>query len=108
MGLSIREWWKARFGNRTNEAPSSDHTSPSTGQHQIILYTRVGCHLCENVHADLEKLRPDFDFTLESHDIDQDPELREKFDTCVPVLVVDGKIRFRGAVNLVLLRRMLR
>lgn len=100
MGISIRDWWKARFGNR-----SSDYNS--TGQHRIILYTRVGCHLCENVHADLEKLRPDFDFTLESHDIDQDPELREKFDTCVPVLVVDGKIRFRGAVNLVLLKRML-
>ena len=27
------------------------------------------------------------------------PQLREQFDTCVPVVEIDGKIRFRGRVN---------
>ena len=39
-------------------------------------------------------------------DIDTDPGLRERFDTCVPVIEIDGKIRFRGRVDEVLLRRI--
>jgi hypothetical protein len=39
--------------------------------------------------------------------IDDAPTLRERFDTCVPVVEFDGKIRFRGHVDPVLLRRLL-
>ena len=39
-------------------------------------------------------------------DIDADPALRERFDTCVPVVEIDGQVRFRGRVEPVLLRRM--
>jgi hypothetical protein len=41
-------------------------------------------------------------------DIDADPELRQRFDTCIPVVEIDGKIRFRGHVNRMLLRRIIR
>jgi hypothetical protein len=41
-------------------------------------------------------------------DIDEDPALIERFNTCVPVVEIDGRIRFRGHVNVVLLRRLLR
>jgi predicted thioredoxin/glutaredoxin len=40
-------------------------------------------------------------------DIDADPELRLQFDHCVPVVAIDGKVRFRGRVNPTLLRRLL-
>lgn len=40
-------------------------------------------------------------------DIDADPALRDRFDTCVPVVEIDGKIRFRGRVDPILLRRLL-
>ena len=40
-------------------------------------------------------------------DIDQEQTLREQFDTCVPVVEIDGKVRFRGQVDPVLLRRLL-
>jgi glutaredoxin len=71
--------------------------------HTVALYTRVGCHLCDDAHALLVRhgLRP------ELVDIDTDPALRERFHTCVPVVVIDGKERFRGRVNEVLLRRIL-
>ena len=72
--------------------------------HQVTLYTRVGCHLCEDAERLLIKhgLRP------EKIDIDDDPALCEQFNTCVPVVEIDGKIRFRGRVSEVLLRRLLR
>ncbi len=41
-------------------------------------------------------------------DIDQCEELRKKYDVCVPVVEIDGHERFRGRVNEVLLRRLLR
>ncbi len=43
----------------------------------------------------------------ESIDIDADPALVAKFNECVPVVEIDGKIRFRGRVNEVLLERLL-
>ncbi len=39
-------------------------------------------------------------------DIDRDPELQKRFTECVPVVQIDGVIRFRGRVNEVLLRRL--
>ncbi len=69
----------------------------------IVLYTREGCHLCEDALALLQRhgLRPKL------VDIDGDPALREQFNTCVPVVEIDGKVRFRGRVNEVLLQRFL-
>jgi hypothetical protein len=40
-------------------------------------------------------------------DIDQDPALVDRFDVCVPVVEIDGKVRFRGRVDELLLRRLL-
>lgn len=70
----------------------------------VILYTRKGCHLC--VEA-LELLRHHgLEPTLQ--DIDVDDALRERFDVCVPVVEIDGKIRFRGKVDPRLLKRLLK
>lgn len=70
---------------------------------RVILYTRDGCHLCDDARDLLFRhgLRP------ESVDIDADAELRQRYETCVPVVVIDGVERFRGRVNEVLLRRLL-
>jgi glutaredoxin len=72
--------------------------------HQTLLYTRQGCCLCDDAQALLVRhgLQPRL------IDIDQDPALREKFTDCVPVVEIDGTIRFRGRINEVLLRRLLR
>lgn len=40
-------------------------------------------------------------------DANADEALREQFDTCVPVVEIDGKVRFRGRVDPLLLRRLL-
>ena len=71
--------------------------------HSAVLYTRQGCHLCEDAQALLEK----YGVAIESIDVDSDPALRERYNTCVPVVVLDGRERFRGKVNEVLLKRLL-
>jgi glutaredoxin len=67
------------------------------------LYTRQGCHLCDDARALLER----HGLAVESIDIDADPALRERYDVWVPVVVIDGQERFRGRIDERLLRRLL-
>jgi glutaredoxin len=67
------------------------------------LYTRVGCHLCDDARAVLLR----FGVTVSEIDIDDDPALRSRYNECVPVVVIDGKERFRGRVDPFLLRLLL-
>lgn len=71
---------------------------------QVILYTRKNCCLCDEAQQILERhgLKP----TLV--DIDRHPEKLAEYNECVPVVEIDGKVYFRGKVNEVLLRRMVR
>jgi glutaredoxin len=69
----------------------------------IVLYTRRGCHLCDDALALIR--RHGHDPLL--IDIDTDPTLRDRYNECVPVVEIDGKERFRGRVNEVLLSRLL-
>lgn len=69
----------------------------------IVVYTRHGCHLCDEAVVLINR------YTQVSRliDIDQDPELQARFTTCVPVVEINGRIRFRGRLNELLLRRVL-
>jgi glutaredoxin len=70
----------------------------------VTLYTRQGCHLCDEAAAVLSR----HGLQAEKVDIDSDPELVAQYTNCVPVVVIDGKERFRGRVDEVLLKRLLR
>ena len=91
-GLSC--WWRRRRG------PGGQHL-------HFVLYTRQGCHLCELAKQQLEVARRRYRFVLEEVDVDGEPELAERYGSQVPVITVNGKVRFRGAVNPVLLDRLL-
>jgi len=72
----------------------------------VVVYTRQGCHLCDEALTLLGREQRRYGFTLETVDVDSDPELRAKYDECVPVVMVNGKVRFRGTVNSHLVRRL--
>jgi glutaredoxin len=67
-----------------------------------ILYTRAGCCLCEEAKKILEA----HGLAVEDVDIDADAELRDRYNDCVPVVVIDGRERFRGRVDERLLKRL--
>jgi glutaredoxin len=69
----------------------------------VTLYTRRGCHLCDDALALLRR----YGLSPSEVDIDENPQLRELYDTCVPVVEIDGQVRFRGRVDEMLLRRLL-
>jgi glutaredoxin len=71
---------------------------------RVVLYTRDGCHLCEIAH----QLLREHGVEPICVDVEADVALRERFNECVPVVEIDGRIRFRGHVEPVLLKRLLR
>ena len=81
-------------------------TEPGVRFHKLRFYTRDGCHLCDQAKDLLLKYTaylPEIDEIR----IDDDDQLVEEFSTCVPVVRIDGKIRFRGGIDEVLLRRLI-
>lgn len=59
---------------------------------ELILYTREGCHLCEQMQRELVILKDWPQFPLRIVDIDEDPALRERFNEKVPVLALGEDI----------------
>ncbi len=74
---------------------------------EVVLYTRRGCHLCEDARAALESAGRRHPLAVRAVDVDADPELAARYGPEVPVVVIDGRVRFRGRVNPVLLERLL-
>jgi glutaredoxin len=75
---------------------------------RVVMYTRRGCHLCEDAWRALERARARHGFALEAVDVDGHPELASRYGLEVPVVTVDGKVRFRGVVNPHLLEKLVR
>ncbi len=70
---------------------------------QINVYTKATCPLCDKAKDVLAQ----HGLSFREINITDNAELAARFDTCVPVVEIDGKIRFRGKVDAVLLRRLL-
>ncbi len=56
---------------------------------EVVVYSRRGCHLCEDLLEELAPLLRGL-ATLTVRDIDSRPDWRERYDTRVPVVAVDG------------------
>lgn len=65
----------------------------------VTLYTRKGCHLCEEAKQEIERLRAAAEFQLEILDVDADPELRARFSDEVPVVFINGRKAFKYRVE---------
>jgi hypothetical protein len=56
----------------------------------LVVYTRAGCGLCDEMLADLAAWLAGRDLVAEVRDVDADPAARARFGLKVPVLVIDG------------------
>ncbi|MGH2832482.1 MAG: glutaredoxin family protein [Solirubrobacteraceae bacterium] len=60
----------------------------------LTLYTRPGCHLCEQAVSELQALRSELDFELTEVDISTDDGLLRAYFERIPVAVLDGQELF--------------
>jgi len=64
-----------------------------------VLYTRPGCHLCEEAREVLERVRARIPFALEERDITEDDALHRRYLERIPVGVLDGEELFEHEVD---------
>jgi glutaredoxin len=65
----------------------------------VTLYTRPGCHLCEDARAALERVRERAPFALVEVDIERDDALHRAYLERIPVVAVDGEELFEYFVD---------
>ena len=74
---------------------------------QITLYTRPGCHLCEEAKQQMAPLLAEFGAELHEINIDADPALRELYTNDVPVIFLGTRKIAKHRVDLRQFRRQL-
>ncbi len=57
---------------------------------ELTLYVRNGCHLCDDMKAELRPFRDELSFVLKEVEVGWDGELAERYGQLLPVLVKDG------------------
>ncbi len=82
-------------------------STPKAAHLTFTVYSRSVCGCCDKAMKVLKEAQRRFGFTIDVVDIDHDPDLVAKYNTEVPVVTVNGKVRFRGVVNPALLARLL-
>ena len=61
----------------------------------VTLYTRPGCHLCEEAKAEMLAADCEGEYVLEEVNIDTDPALKERYGLEIPVILINGTKAFK-------------
>ena len=81
--------------------------APLNPRLNVTVYTRAQCCCCHKALDLLRGYQRRHGFAVREIDVDADPELAARHGLSVPVVEVNGKVRFKGVVNPVLLERLL-
>lgn len=63
--------------------------------HEVLVYSRSRCHLCDVVKDTLKSLENRGSFRWREIDIDGDTELKKLYGDSVPVVFIDGRKAFK-------------
>lgn len=74
---------------------------------RVTLYSRPGCHLCDDARAVIEAVCAELGEEYVELSIDDDPDLQQRFAHEIPVTYVDGRHHDFWRVDPARLRRAL-
>ena len=77
------------------------------GPREITLYTREGCHLCDEARVAITPLLGKLGATLREVDIDDDPILHDRYTNAVPVIFLGAQMVGQHRVDVPRLRELL-
>jgi glutaredoxin len=90
-----------------NDSPEDERLAASEPR-VITLYTRTGCHLCEEAKAVIDPMLGEFGATLREVNIDDDAELTRRYGTDIPVVFIGARKAAKHRVDPVKFRRQLK
>ena len=73
----------------------------------VILYSRPGCHLCEEAKESIRQAGCDERFELEEINIETSEHLLTRYRFDIPVITVDGEEAFRHRVDAAKFRELI-
>jgi glutaredoxin len=65
----------------------------------VTLFSRPGCHLCDDARVVLERVRAEAPFRLDEVDITGDDALHRRYLERIPVVCLDGEELFEFHVD---------
>lgn len=74
---------------------------------RVTIYSRPGCHLCDEMKAIVELVSRSTLVEIEEIDISSDPALEARYGLEIPVLEIEGKKAAKFRVGEMELRKML-
>lgn len=89
-------WLSRLFGARASGSLPGASTHRTA---ELSLYTRDGCHLCDQMKATIASAGLGERIRLTEVDIAADPELEAAYGRSIPVLAIDGRVAFKGRLT---------
>jgi glutaredoxin len=86
---------------------SEDEILAAARPRDLTLYSRAGCHLCEEMKKQIAPLVKKFGARLREVDIDGDPVLRARYNEEVPVLFLGARKVAKHTVDVEQLKRQM-
>ena len=105
--LVERGWLRAAESPDTY-ARTEDGRLQLAAPRDVTLYSRPGCHLCEEAKEKIAPMLKEFGARLTEIDIDEDPDLRARYDYDVPVIFLGARKVGKHRVDPAQFRRQLR
>ena len=75
---------------------------------RIDIYSRPGCHLCDDAKAVVEPLREQYPMVIRTINVESSADLENRFGSEIPVVFINGEEAFRHRVVRTELERKLK
>ena len=70
-----------------------------TNSVDVEIYSRPGCHLCDEAKEVIERVQRRLGFGVRVINIENDPELENKYGEQIPVVLLNGVLAFKYRVD---------
>jgi len=88
-------------------SPSEDERLAAAGPCDVTLYTRPGCHLCDEAKSAIAPLLREFGAALREVNIDADSVLKQRYGWDIPVIFIGQRKAAKHRVDIDQFRRQL-
>lgn len=75
---------------------------------RVDIYSRPGCHLCDEAKSVVEPLREPYALVLRTINVETSADLENRYGADIPVVFVNGEEAFRHRVDRTELERKLK
>lgn len=89
-----------------NSSPE-DARLAACGPRDVTLYSRPGCHLCEEAKAAIAPVLRQFRAALHEVNVDEDAVLQERYGWDIPVIFIGKRKAAKHRIDLAQFRRQL-